>query len=147
MALGGQIVSASDFPGAERLYTEYALSLPRRWRMAKSGSRDDLAAVNGRQCRQEHSKASRGDYSVEDSFAVMGATQASFIRTSPACGHSLSLCAFVYVVEPTVWPALTSRESASRKYRPYRSMGLDDALGLRRKTRPPSVVPPTLFHT
>lgn len=84
-ALGGQIVSASGFSGAERLYTEYALSLPQRWRMAKSGSRDDSAGGNSRDCRQEHSKASRGDYSVEDSFAVMGATQVSFNRTSPVC--------------------------------------------------------------
>lgn len=97
--------------------------------MAKSGSGDGSAGGNGRGCGYENSNASRGDYSTEESFAAMGATQASFTRKFSCCRHSFSL---VYIVEPTVCPALTLRESANRKYRLQRSVGLDDTLGLRR---------------
>ncbi len=71
-AIDVQIVSASDFMGAGRLYTEYALCLPRNWTMA---AEEGGEAVGGGEKRGGAGHQVEGLDGVDGDFAAGGTTQ------------------------------------------------------------------------
>lgn len=62
--------------GADRLYTEYALCLPRHWTMAAEGG-DEAVAGEGRRGGAAH--AVEGDDGGNGDFAAGGTTQVTAV--------------------------------------------------------------------
>lgn len=87
--------------GVERLYTEYALSLPRHWTMVAAESEDGSGGVagGGDGSGREGVKGGSGTGGLDDVFAAGGTTQASswscfsffFLRTLVGSRSCLAL--------------------------------------------------------